>query len=197
MPIQEKLLQRRRFVRFTLLSTAVVIGLTLLLPNFIRCRCQSSLTACKANLKNIGTALEMYSSDNGCYPKELSGLTPDYLKTIPKCSTGKPYQASISSGAYQVTCSGGWHGRGGLTGTHSTASHTQVKTAPNSPAYSSSEGLLEDKIFFRIDEMDFRSKEYVEGCKETLAGAISILVLLAFVFGLRRRRRGSECGLRL
>lgn len=197
MKVEDKFVQRRRFVQFILLSTALVVGLAILLPTFIRCRCQSSLTACKTNLKNIGTALEMYSSNNGSYPKDLSGLTPDYLKAIPKCSTGKPYQASISSGAYQVTCSGGWHGRGGLTGTHSAASHTQVKTAPNSPAYSSSEGLLEDKIFFRIDEMDFRSQEYVEACKETLAGAISILVLLAFVFGLRRRRRGSECGLRL
>jgi len=44
----------------------------------------SGLTAMKSNLKNIGTALEMYSSDHkGRYPEKLDYLTPDYLKTLP------------------------------------------------------------------------------------------------------------------
>jgi len=44
----------------------------------------SGLTAMKSNLKNMGTALEMYSADHkGLYPEKLEQLTPDYLKTLP------------------------------------------------------------------------------------------------------------------
>lgn len=76
---------------FSPLFLLLVVGLPLLLaamlvPNFVRARARGQLTACKSNLKNIGTALEMYSTDwSGKYPKELSQLTPKYLKTIPTC----------------------------------------------------------------------------------------------------------------
>ncbi len=56
-----------------------------------------SLTACKSNLKNIGIALEMYSTDwSGSYPKSMTQLTPNYLKTIPKCpkAEGDTYSGS-------------------------------------------------------------------------------------------------------
>lgn len=58
----------------------------LLVPNFIKARSRGQLTACTSNLKNIGTAYEMYSTDfEGQYPAGLSALTPNYLKTIPGC----------------------------------------------------------------------------------------------------------------
>lgn len=42
---------------------------------------------CQSNLKNIGTAMEMYSDDNyGQYPKRLEQLTPDYIREIPRCA---------------------------------------------------------------------------------------------------------------
>lgn len=47
-------------------------------------------SGCRSNLKNIGTALEMYSTDfEGRYPRELGQLTPNYLKTIPNCRLRK------------------------------------------------------------------------------------------------------------
>jgi hypothetical protein len=46
----------------------------------------TSATMCKSNLKNLGTALEMYSTDyKGKYPASLGALTPNYLKFIPSC----------------------------------------------------------------------------------------------------------------
>ena len=48
--------------------------------------------AAESNLKNIATALEMYSTDNkGHYPKELKELTPEYLKVIPPATGGMQY----------------------------------------------------------------------------------------------------------
>jgi Tfp pilus assembly protein PilE len=76
---------------FSLLSLLAVLAAVALLaaiivPNFIRARAQSRGSACPSNLKNIGTAFEMYSTDYaGEYPKELDLIVPNYLKTIPEC----------------------------------------------------------------------------------------------------------------
>jgi hypothetical protein len=52
------------------------IGIVLL-PNFIRPGCGGQLTACKSNLKNLGTAMEMYSTDwSGHYPRPISRTSP-------------------------------------------------------------------------------------------------------------------------
>jgi len=60
-------------------------------------------SACKSNLKNIATALEMYATDNrGRYPTGLDQLlqppTP-YLKQIPTC----PAAGRSTYGDYQMT----------------------------------------------------------------------------------------------
>lgn len=93
-------------------------------------------TACKSNLKNIGTALEMYSVDSaGRFPPKLSLLTPNYLKRIPTCpvanadtySTG--FRSSSDPHAYTFVCSGHHHARVGYS--------------PNYPQYNSWKGLIE------------------------------------------------------
>ena len=48
----------------------LALSLTILPPR-VEGRSQGQLTACKSNLKNIATALEMYSTDNsGQYPTQ-------------------------------------------------------------------------------------------------------------------------------
>jgi competence protein ComGC len=75
----------------TKLEVALILGVcavvvSMIFPNFVRARSRGSLTACKSNLKNIGTALEMYSTDWGArYPPSVALLTPNYLKTMPIC----------------------------------------------------------------------------------------------------------------
>lgn len=44
-----------------------------------------SPVSCRSNLKNIGTACEMYYTDNEAYPTSLEQLVPMYLKTVPSC----------------------------------------------------------------------------------------------------------------
>lgn len=81
---------------------ATLAALTVvLLPNFIRARVTGPRTPiCRSNLKTMGTAMEMYSTDNrGKYPTDpsLMPLTPNYLKTIPPCPWGsqRPYRVSM------------------------------------------------------------------------------------------------------
>ncbi len=92
----------------------------ILAPNFLTSRHGSPYTQCQSNLKNIGTALEMYSTDNqGRYPRTLSQLTPDYLKIVPTCSAAgmDTYSRSFESfygpenkiDSYTVFCMGDFH----------------------------------------------------------------------------------------
>lgn len=133
---------------FTLIELMIVIAIiailaAILVPNFIRARAQGQVTSCKANLKNIGTACEMYATDNGGrYPASLSKLSEEnnsiqaYLKTIPKCpSAGTDtysgaYKATMNPDQYIVYCSG--------------SNHTAAGCSANLPAFTATVGLLEN-----------------------------------------------------
>lgn len=100
------------------------------------------LTACKSNLKNLGTAMEMYSTDwSGKYPEDLAMLTPNYLKTIPDCPAAGSATYTLQTGVeapkntggfidyYILQCEGNFH--------------SAVGVPPNFPQYNGIEGLLE------------------------------------------------------
>lgn len=103
---------------------------------------------CKSNLKNIGTALEMWSTDHeGKYPASLAELTPDYLKYIPACpAAGKDtYSGTYSSfhdpagrkfdgqdgvkDCYQFECAG--------------HNHANLDVPANYPNYNGIRGIIE------------------------------------------------------
>ena len=125
---------------FSVLSLVVVVVLisvmaSILVPNFLRARARGQLTACKSNCKNIGTALEMYSTDNQArYPVSLSQLVPKYLKTIPTCpSAGQVtygnYVSASEPDVYTFCCAG--------------ENHRSSSTAPNYPQFNAVQGLIE------------------------------------------------------
>ena len=96
---------------FTLIELMIVIAIiailaAILVPNFLKARAQGVATACSANLKNIATAVEMYSTDNnGSYPTGLDKLTPTYLQALPSCSAGGNYGYSSSlAQSYTIYC---------------------------------------------------------------------------------------------
>ncbi|MBI2973140.1 MAG: prepilin-type N-terminal cleavage/methylation domain-containing protein [Armatimonadetes bacterium] len=73
---------------FTLIELLIVVAIiailaAILIPNFLRARAQSQLSASKGNLKNLATSLESYFVDRGSYPTALAGLTPIYLRAVP------------------------------------------------------------------------------------------------------------------
>lgn len=138
-----RLVRRKRSGGFTLIELMIVIAIiailaAILVPNFIRARAQGQYTACKSNLKNVATALEMYSTDAaGRYPTSLGTLTASerYLRSIPTCpSRGTDTYTSVFSSAsnpdkYTVYCSG--------------TNHSEVDAGSGKPAYNSTSGLIE------------------------------------------------------
>ncbi len=96
---------------FTLIELMIVIAIiailaAILIPNFIRAREEAQYSACESNLKNIATALNMYSTDwNGSYPTvsasglyTLTSFTPTYMQTVPSCPTdGSQYNITVSN----------------------------------------------------------------------------------------------------
>ncbi len=74
------------FIEVLAILAFLALLAAIIVPNFIRAKPRGTTTACKSNLKNIATALEMFSVDEkGAYPATLAGLTPNYLKIIPNC----------------------------------------------------------------------------------------------------------------
>ena len=99
------------------------------------------LQQCKVNLKSIGTALEIYSTDNsGRYPTSLTALLPKYLVVIPRCPNvaSDSYVAEFGPGSprnpdkyqdfYYLCCRGENHRDASVTG--------------DFPGFSSTHGVL-------------------------------------------------------
>lgn len=76
-----------------------------------------TVVRCTQNLKNLATALEMYSTDHsGRYPKELADLIPDgYMRNIPRCQDKDPYSYKMGSSPdwFVLHCHGANHKKDG------------------------------------------------------------------------------------
>ncbi len=71
---------------FTLIELLIVVAIiailaAILIPNFLRARAQSQLSATKGNMKNAATALESYYVDNSTYPATLPQLSPGIYRS--------------------------------------------------------------------------------------------------------------------
>ena len=126
------------FTLIELLTVIAVIAIlaAILVPNFIRVRSKSQLTACKSNLKNMATAIEIYSAEHAAkFPPSLPTLTPNYIRAVPECPAigTDTYSASFSStnnpSYFLIRCEG--------------PNHVGVDVSPNYPQWDSADGLLE------------------------------------------------------
>ncbi len=73
-----------------------------------------SPTVCRSNLKNIDTAIQMYQTDwSDALPPTLTSLTPNYLKTIPRCPADTTAEDSLTwkveVGRYILSCENPFH----------------------------------------------------------------------------------------
>ncbi|MDO5295234.1 MAG: zinc ribbon domain-containing protein [bacterium] len=126
------------FLATFLVACLLPLLAAIIVPNFVRARAEGHYTACKSNLKNIGTACEMYCCDHeGRYPESLAELTTgengSYLKLIPTCPAGSGaygYKKATGPDLFVVYCAG--------------HHHEALDIPENRPAYDSVTGLIED-----------------------------------------------------
>lgn len=117
------------------LTAASLVWVSFVFVNAIRARAHASMDPCPSNLKNIATALQMYSEDFGCYPDRLDRLRGDYLIVIPTCSSAgsdtysASYRVSLDRSQYSVHCMG--------------ENHAAKGCPPGYPQYTSRQGLVD------------------------------------------------------
>ncbi len=103
---------------FTLIELMIVIAIiailaAILIPNFLHARAESVTAACEGNEKQLATAEEEYSVDNGGAYASLSVLTTPYISTTitDPVHKGNAYTVTIpgtgSNGSYEIDDAGG------------------------------------------------------------------------------------------
>jgi len=122
------------------------------------------------DLKNIGTALEMYSTDNdGKYPVKLEELTPKYLSIMPKPPEGLEfyYKSKKNPDAYMI----GYKEKGKAT------------MSFKHPRYDSTTGLHSipksarenQKVPPMVFALRFKDKEKLKKTYDTLMGKLGMM----------------------
>jgi hypothetical protein len=95
---------------------------------------QRQLTECKSNLRNLGTAMEMYSTDwSGHYPDRLRKLVPNYLHVLPTCPAVEAMTYQMEYGPEASHNEGGFHDYYYLY--CAGQNHSRVGIPENIPAY--------------------------------------------------------------
>lgn len=123
----------RLCIAVAVLSLSLVAAI--LWPNFMQPRPSGRGNPCSSNLRNIGAALELYAQDNhGRFPRDMSQLTPTYLKAISSCpAAGRVTYSYVESHGDRSVCTVICEGN----------NHAGVGCPPNFPQYSSAKGVLE------------------------------------------------------
>lgn len=97
------------FTLIELLIVVLIIGVLagIAVPRVASRSDDAKATACKANMKEIETALEAYYLDHHAYPPTGNWTDPikSYLKTIPECPAGGYYKYEATDNGFKLTCS--------------------------------------------------------------------------------------------
>lgn len=132
--VDKKLRGQSLAVLALIIWSAAMLMSVIFVPGFTSARESGQLTACESNLKNQGTALEMYAADNnGLFPSSFNALSPEYLMQLPTCPSSKReygYEVSIDHKEYTVFCSS------------KNAHKKKVNVKTGFPQYNSTRGLM-------------------------------------------------------
>jgi len=96
---------------FTLVEIMIVVAIIAILsaiaiPNFMAARSKSRANACKANLRQIESAVEQYAMDNTKTDGDtcvMTNLVTTYIKKTPACPSAGTYGDSSSYTSYAFT----------------------------------------------------------------------------------------------
>lgn len=131
-----KLRKNRGYTLLELLTVIFIIATlaSMIIPNIRRALWKSQLSGCQSNLRNLATALQVYSNDNeGLYPSNLSLIAPRYMRSLPTCPAAHAesytggYQINAKYDVFTVRCGG--------------TNHSVLNYGTNEPFYNLDTGL--------------------------------------------------------
>jgi hypothetical protein len=137
---------------FAIALLIMVAGIFYFYPDLIHSHDKS--VGCKSSLIHLGTAMKMYSADfDGHYPRSLSLLTPNYLKSLPECPVagGMNYRVELGPQApmnkdkleeyFVIECVGAHHID--LRMPEDPKYDPDFRLPPDYPKYNSVDGLID------------------------------------------------------
>jgi len=77
-PLEHRTPAERGFTLVELMVVVAIIALlaSIVIPNFVHARAQAAVSQTQANMKQVGTALELYYADKQDYPTAGGNITP-------------------------------------------------------------------------------------------------------------------------
>ena len=112
---------RRSSRGFTLLELLTVVFIistlaSIMIPTVKRAMWKAQATVCATNVRNMATALQVYSNDyDGLYPDDLNKLSPKYVRILPTCPSAGTvtyaagYSTTSDSQSFTLSCKGKNH----------------------------------------------------------------------------------------
>lgn len=100
--------KKKGFTLVELMVVVAIIGIlvAIAVPVYNNSQATAKTNACKANLRTINGAIQMYNASESTAATSIADLVPNYLAVEPKCPDGGTYTfvAAGDTGAH-VTCS--------------------------------------------------------------------------------------------
>lgn len=99
-------MNRKGYTLVEIMIVVIIIGIlaAIAVPNFLNTRATVQEEACKANLRQLESAIKMYHIDNGSWPASLNALT-DYMGEVPTACPGDGGNYTYTPGTGAITCS--------------------------------------------------------------------------------------------
>ncbi len=98
--------EQRGFTLIEILVVVVILAVlaAIVIPASSHASSDAQLSVCLENLRLIQQALLLHEMKVGTYPSSANGLV-GYLRTIPVCPLGGPYNWDLKDDAYHIRCS--------------------------------------------------------------------------------------------
>ena len=103
-------IDRKGFTLVEIMIVVAIIGLlaAIAIPNFVNARATAAANACRANLRQLESAIQMFMIDNGSWPAAADAANlGTYLRTVPTTcpDDGDAYVYAAAAGT--ITCPNG------------------------------------------------------------------------------------------